>query len=340
MKIKTKSAIAAAMAVTVGAVAPAQAEDVRLKLSHFFPTSIQLHTDFVQVWIDELAQCTGGEVTTEVHAAGSALGDANRQFDQARAGVVDIAVGHTGFPRGRFPRSSLIELPFLAKSGTANSFALWNIAETYLKPEYQGVHLLGMMAHNPGIIHTSVKIETLEDIKGLRLRTPNATTSALLEHFGAEPIGLPPGDIYENLQKGTLDGIAMDWTGVASYKLNEVLNYHLEVPLFTVGFYIVMNQRTYDGLSDAHRACVDQVSGDRIAQLAGATWENTAQVGYDSEVNNPGDVIIVPTDEQIAAWRAELAPVYETLLEGARKAGVEDPGAIVNALEAEIAKYE
>lgn len=198
-----------------------------------------------------------------------------------------------------------------------------------------------MMAHNPGGLHTaSVEVDDLADIKGMRLRTPNATTSALLEFFGAEPVGLPPGDIYENLQKGTLDGIAMDWTGIASYKLNEVLSQHFEVPLFTVGFFIVMNQARYDGLPEAQRACVDQASGAKLADLGGRTWEASAQIGYDSEVDNPDDTIIVATDDQIAGWKTELAPVYAKLLDDARAAGVENPEEIVKALEAEIAKYK
>lgn len=117
----TLSAAATIAATLLSTTAPAHAETTTLKLSHFFPTSIFLHTEFVQTWMDEIEACTNGDITFEVHAAGSALGDPNRQLDQARAGVVDVAIGHTGFPRGRFPRSSLIELPFLARSATANS---------------------------------------------------------------------------------------------------------------------------------------------------------------------------------------------------------------------------
>ena len=340
MKIM-KTRLTAALALGVcGISAPLHAENMTLKLSHFFPTTIFLHTEFIQKWSDNLTVCTDGKVNVEFHGAGSALGDPNRQFDQARAGVVDVAFGHTGFPRGRFPRSSIIELPFLTGSANANSRALWKISEPYLKPEYEGVEVLAMMAHNPGLLHANDPIETLEDVKGLRMRTPNATTSAVLEHFGAEAVGMGPGDIYENLQKGTIDGIAMEWTGIGAYKLNEVLKYHLEVPLFTVGFYFVMNQGKYDTLPDDVRTCVDKVSGDNLVSTFGKLWDDSQVVGYESEKASPDDVFVTATPEQIAGWKKELEPVVEQLMQTARDNGVEDPEKIRSELEAEIAKYD
>lgn len=337
---RTTTIAALALATTALTSVPAQAQDITLKLSHFFPTSIFLQTEFVDKWAENLSACTDGKVAVEVHGAGSALGDPNRQFDQARAGVVDVAFGHTGFPRGRFPRSSLIELPFVTGSSNANSWALWNIAETHLKPEYPGVKILAMMSHNPGLIHANASVESMHDIKGMRLRTPNATTSAVLEHFGAEPVGMAPGDIYENLQKGTLDGIAMEWTGIGAYKLSEVLTHHYELPLFTVGFYFVMNDAAYAGLPDDVRTCVDEVSGDALVGTFGKLWDDSGVVGYEAEAGSEADVILTASEKEIAAYREELAPVVRSLLDAAKENGVENAEEILDALETEIAKYE
>lgn len=337
---KIITSITAALMASAAMTAPTKAQEMTLKLSHFFPTSIFLHTEFIAKWAENLKECTGGKVDVEVHGAGSALGDPNRQFDQARAGVVDVAFGHTGFPRGRFPRSSIIEFPFLTGSANANSFALWSIAEEHLKPEYPDVHILAMMSHNPGLIHANAPVEKLEDIKGMRLRTPNATTSAVLEHFGAEAIGMGPGDIYENLQKGTIDGIAMEWTGIGAYKLTEVLKYHFELPLFTVGFYFVMNQAKYDSLPEDVRACVDEVSGDNLVATFGPMWDASGVAGYEAEKASPDDVILQATPEQIEGWKEELKPVTEALMQSLRDNGVANPEEIRDALEAEIAKYD
>ena len=333
--------VAAASVLAAGlSFIPAKAQDITLKLSHFVPTQIGLHTDFMEPWARELEQCTGGAVAVEIHPAGSALGHIAKQYDQVRAGVTDIAFGHAGIPRGRFPRTSLVELPFMAKSANANSFALWNLADTLLKPDYPGVKVLGLMAHNPGVIHTNKPVTKLEDLKGLRIRTPNPSISAVLEHYGAEAVGLPPGQIYENLQKGTVDGVTIDWTGIAAYKLNEVVSYHLDVPLYTVGFFFVMNQRRYDTLPDSVRACVDQISGDTLVAKFGPWWDKWGQRGLELEKNSTEDTITVATPEQLAQWRAELAPVIASLIQAAKDKGVENAEEIRAALEAESAKYD
>lgn len=331
--------LGASIAFAAGfAFSPAAAQEIKLKFSHFVPTTVGLHTDFMEPWARELEACTGGKVAVEIHPAGSALGDISRQFDQAAAGVVDIAFGHTGIPRGRFPRTALIELPFLAKSANANSFALWNNIDL-LKPEYRGVKVLGLMAHDRGILHTNKRLGTLADVKGLRIRTPNPSTSLVLEHYGAGAIGLPPGDVYENLQKGTIDGVAFNWTGIDSFKLGEVLQYHYDVPLFTVGFFFVMNQGKYDSLPEDVRTCVDQLSGDALVAKFGPWWEKWSKPGLDDEVAS-GDEIVVATPEEIEQFKVELEPVTEALLQAARDAGVENVEEIRAALEAETEKYD
>lgn len=334
-----KLALTTALVAGLGSVS-AQAAEMTLKLSHFVPKTIGLHTDFMEPWARDLESCTGGKVAVEIHGAGSALGHIAAQYDQVRAGVVDIAFGHTGIPRGRFPRTSLIELPFMVDSANAGSFALYNLAETYLKPEYPGVRILGMMTHNPGKLHANVPLKSLEDLKGLRIRTPNPTISAILEKYGASPIGLPPGEMYEALQKGTIDGVAIDWTGIDAYKLGEVVSHHLDAPLYTVGFYFVMNQKRYDALPDDVRACVDQLSGEKLVATFGPLWDKWAIPGMEIAESHGADAIVVATPEQVAAWQEELAPVTQALVQEVIDAGVDNAEEIRAALKAEAAKYE
>lgn len=337
---KGRKTLATALVLIAGLGATAAQAELKLKLSHFVPTAIGLHTEFMEPWARELEACTNGGVSVEIHPGGSAMGNIAKQFDQVRAGVVDIAFGHTGIPRGRFPRTSLIELPFVVKSSNASSFALWNLSGTLLKPDYPGVHMLGMMAHNPGVIHASKPIKNLSDLKGMRIRTPNPSISAMLEHYGAEPVGLPPGQVYENLQKGTIDGVAFDWTGVNAYKLYDVVSDHYDIPLYTVGFFFAMNQRSYDNLPDDVRACVDKISGDTLVAKFGPMWDRWGAVGLETEQASADDVIAVATPEEVAAARQDLAGVTQALVQAVRDQGVENADEILDALVAESAKYD
>ncbi|MCB1395100.1 MAG: TRAP transporter substrate-binding protein [Rhodobacter sp.] len=329
-----------ALALTAGlsAAATTAGAEIRLRMSHFVPTTIGLHTDFMEPWARRLEACSGGEVTVEIHPAGSALGDINQQYDQARAGVVDIAFGHTGFPAGRFPRSGLIELPFLVPSSDAGSHAMWD-ARDLLAPEYQGVHVLGYMTHNPGVLHSREPLTSLEGLAGMRVRTSNAANAAVVQHFGGESIGLPPGQIYEALQRGTIDAVSMDWNGMNVYRLYEVATHHLDVPVYVSGFFFVMNQARYDSLPDNVRACVDQDSGEALVSTFGAMWNAWQEPGLDIVNNNPEHVVTHATPEEVAAWRDQSAGITDTLIENAIAGGVENAREIVAAMEASIAAH-
>jgi hypothetical protein len=67
---------------------------------------------------------------------------------------------------------------------------LWALyKEGTVASEYRDYKVLALFVHNPGLIDTASKrVVKLSDLKGLRLRSPNRTVSAALEHVGAVPV--------------------------------------------------------------------------------------------------------------------------------------------------------
>jgi TRAP-type transport system periplasmic protein len=95
----------AALAAATALAAPAAAETLRL--SHYLPEVHGIHTDFIGPWTERVTECSGGEIEFEIFAGGTQRGNVARQQEQVMAGVVDIAHGLHGIPRGRFPRTSI-----------------------------------------------------------------------------------------------------------------------------------------------------------------------------------------------------------------------------------------
>lgn len=286
-----------------------------LKLSHYLPPVHGIHTDFIVPWTEQVTQCTGGEVQFDIYPGGTQLGNVAKQQEQALAGVVDIAHGLQGIPRGRFPRTSLIELPFLTRDAGAASETLWEMYPDYLAPEYRGLKVLALHAHNGGLVHTAEQqVETMEDMQGLRLRTPSPAVSEMLTALGATPQGLPPGEVYENIQKNVIDGTVFPWDPVKSFGLNEVLNYHLEAGAYTVPFFFVMNQRKYDSLPDDVQACIDEASGASLVAKFGDWWDKWDAAGRQEAVD-AGHVITELSEDERQRWRETLEPVTEAYIE-------------------------
>ena len=341
MKLKPNllagAALSAILALT-GAVA-AEAK-TKLKLSHYLPTVHGIHADFIKPWTEQVTECSGGEVEFEIFPAGSQLGHVARQQEQVMAGVVDIAHGLHGIPRGRFPRTSLIDMPFLTDSAGAATYALWSMLPDELAAEYRGLKVLALHAHNPGVIHTaSKKVEKMEDLDGLRIRTPSPAVSEMLSFLGASPQGLPPGEVYENLQRGVLDGTVFPWDPVKSFGLNEVLQYHLEASVYTVSFFFVMNERSYKRLSPEVQACIDKYSGDALVSKFGDWW-NKWDVPGRQEAVDAGHEITTLSDEERARWAEALKPMMAKYLEEVKASGVDNAEEIYKKMQEKVAEYE
>ncbi|MFD2435930.1 type 2 periplasmic-binding domain-containing protein [Modicisalibacter luteus] len=104
--------LTAGIALALSGTALAQ---TTLKVSHYLPPVHGIHTDFIVPWTEQITACTNGEVQFDIYPGGTQLGNVAKQQEQVVAGVVDIAHGLHGIPRGRFPRTSLIELPFMTR---------------------------------------------------------------------------------------------------------------------------------------------------------------------------------------------------------------------------------
>jgi len=331
------AALSAAIALGVANDAEAR---TKLKLSHYLPSVHGIHTDFIVPWTEQVSQCSGGEVEFEVFAAGTQLGNVARQQEQVVAGVVDIAHGLHGIPRGRFPRTSLIDMPFLTDDAGAATHALWQLLPNVLAEEYKGLKVLALHAHNGGLLHTTQKkVETMEDMKGLRLRTPSPAVSDMLSFLGATPQGLPPGEVYENLQRGVLDGTVFPWDPVKSFGLNEVLKYHLELGAYTVSFFFVMNERSYARLSPKARACIDQYSGDALIPKFGDWWDAWDKPGREQAIA-AGHAITKLSDAERERWREALQPMINAYIQKVKSEGVANAEEIYRLMQKKIAEFK
>jgi TRAP-type C4-dicarboxylate transport system substrate-binding protein len=163
--------------------------------------------------------------------------------------------------------------------------------------------------------------------------------SQMLQSTGASPVGMPPAEIYENLQKGVLDGLVTTWDLVGAIKLNEVLKYHTDARAYTAAFYFVMNKAKYDGLPPDVKKAIDETTGDAMVPKFEAWWAKWDGQGKEDAAKR-GNEVITLTDAQRAEWRKALQPMIDAYLEGLKGQGVKDPQALYRRAQALVDKYE
>ena len=199
--------------------------------------------------------------------------------------------------------------------------------------------MLALHAHNGGLLHTAdKKVETMADMQGLRIRTPSPAVSDMLSFLGATPQGLPPGEVYENLQRGVIDGTVFPWDPMKSFGLIEVTNNHLDFGAYTVSFFFVMNEGTYNGLSPKAQACIDEHSGSALVEKFGGWWDDWDRPAREEAVA-AGHTIVALTEEQRDEWRAALEPMIEAYLDKAEADGIDNAREIYARMQDKIAEY-
>ena len=329
-----------ATSLALPAIAQAQSK-FTLKISHYLPPTHGFQVDFIQPWAQNLKEKSNGAIDYKIYDVSTSFGRADQQADQVRGGVVDIALGLCGIPRGRFPHSSVMELPFVVDRAESGSRALWQLfQEQKLGEEYNPYKVLLLMTHNGALIHTVDKpVRKLSDLKGLRIRSPGPAVNAMLEYEGASALALPPSQIYEGLEKGSLDGLATTWDLVAAVRANEVLKYHTDCRLYAAAFFYLMNKNSYAKLPKELQKLIDETSGEALLAKVGGWWDKWDGVGKQDAVKR-GQTIIVIDDAERRQWRQQLQPMIQKYLASLTSEGVKHPDELYKEALTLVQKYK
>jgi TRAP-type C4-dicarboxylate transport system substrate-binding protein len=307
--------------VTLGAVRTVQytsrclPDQVLLTLSHFLGPDSFFQRDFAEPWAHELEATTDGAVRIEIYNSTSPYGEVAKQAEQVEQGKVDIALGLRGAEGDRFPHSSIIELPFVVNNARDGLRALWNLHKGGdLFPDFEGFKVLALFVHNPGLIHTAVKrIISPDDLKGQRLRAPNATVAAALKSTGATPVVLQVNDVIQAVKDGAVDGIVTNW-GNPLPDFNRYMKYHTDIAFYTSVFFVVMNQHRFDGLPPHIQAAIETASNEKLMRRFGLLW-NTWDRRVRDGAAGLGQEILVPDAPLLAQWHDALRPFTDRYLD-------------------------
>lgn len=101
------------------------------------------------------------------------------------------------------------------------------VYEKALQEEFKGVKVLELNGCIQSFLWTTKPVHTLEDLKGLKIRTPGGMQTGYIKSLGAQPVFMPLGDVYLAMETGTIDGLvtcprwfwpssSMKWPSTAS----------------------------------------------------------------------------------------------------------------------------
>ena len=262
-------------------------------------------------WAERVAAAAGGAVRIEVED-GTASTTPATMYDRVTSDAVQIGLLIPSLAGGRFPSTELAGLPFLTADSQRASVAFWRLYEWGgLTAEYKDIVPLAFALFPPQGVHLAKPPDTLEDLKGLRLRVVSKVGSDSVARLGGTPLALDPGDQYEALQRGLLDGVVSSWLGIGPLHLDEVTSYHVETALGTGMFIVFMTKKKHDTLPAPVQRAIDAQSGESLSRALAASFEQRS-IEVRAPVEDSSKHTVVQLEGTPAKhWRDRTKPLID-----------------------------
>jgi TRAP-type mannitol/chloroaromatic compound transport system substrate-binding protein len=259
-----QAGIAGVLAAGIAPAVHAQAA-IRWRLASSFPKSLDTIFGAADVFAQQVKLMSGGKFEISVHAAGELM-PAFGVVDGVQQGTVEAA--HTA-PYYFFGKNECFALgcaiPFGLNSRQMTAWMYEGNGLKLMREFYAKYNMISFPGGNTGAQMGGwyrKEIKTLADIKGLKMRI-GGFAGKILERMGGVPQNIPGGEIYQSLEKGTID--AAEWVGpYDDLKLgfNKVAPFYYYPGWWEGGpqldFFI--NQKAYDALSPENKAIVENAA--------------------------------------------------------------------------------
>jgi TRAP-type transport system periplasmic protein len=340
--LKTLLGLAAATTLTLSSAA-AWAQEVTLRYSSWLPAAHHVNQNAMYPWFEEIEKVTEGRVKVEILP--KVVGTAASQFDVIRDGLADVSFIVTGYTPGRFVLAEMGELSFIGNDARIFAPAFNRIYRKHMEPlnEFDGVELLTIYSNAPGNIMTTKKqVNSIEDLKGLKLRSTGPYTTELLNRVGAIPILKSSNEAFEMLSTGVIDGSLAQRETTKNMNMIDLMGYGTLIPggLFSAALGVIVNTDTWNRISAEDRAAIEEISHEKLALAMGTSFYNADADAEKTMRETPTLTLQVASDAFVAELKEAVAPLEAAWVERAKQKGLADPAAVLAELRAEVAAAE
>ncbi len=246
---------------TAPAVVHAQA-NLRWRLASSFPKSLDTIFGTAELFAKKVGEMTGGKFQISVHPGGELLPPFG-VVDGVQAGTIEMA--HT-VPYYYFGKDETFAIgaaiPFGLNSRQMSAWTFQGNGLKLMREFYARYNIINFPGGNTGVQMGGwyrKEIKSLADMKGLKMRI-GGFAGRIVERMGAVSQSIPGGEVYQALEKGTID--AVEWIGPYD---DEKLGFYKVAPFYyypgwweggpQIDFFI--NTQAYAGLSAEYKAIVE-----------------------------------------------------------------------------------
>lgn len=265
-----------------------------LVMHHFLSPKAPPHSKILEPWARNLEKISKGKIKVEIFPSMSMGGKPNELYKQAKDGVADIVFTIAGYSPGVFTRTEVLELPTIHTNSSYKTAMAGNENYDLLKDDYKKLKPLMIASAGAYQLHTvNKKVSSLDDLKGLKLRSPSRTGAWYIAELGAEPVGMPLPAVPQALAKNAIDGAALPMEIFPAFKFQQLTKYTTELK-DGGGFggsvtLLLMNEKKYNSLSKELQGYIDESTKDLVKNFSNLN-DKMEVIGKDLQKKSGGEV--------------------------------------------------
>ena len=305
------SGIAGVLAAGIAPAVHAQAA-IRWRLASSFPKSLDTIYGGAEVFSKAVKAMSGGKFEISVHAGGELMPPFG-VVDGVQNATVEMCHTVPYYFYGKNPAFALgSAIPFGLNARQMTAWMLHGNGRKLMNEFYATYNMVSFAGGNTGTQMGGwfrKEIKSSADFKGLKMRLGGGLVGEVMTKMGAVPQSIPGGEIYQGLEKGTID--AAEWVGPYD---DQKLGFNKVAPFYyypgwweggpEVDFFI--NQKALDGLSAENKA---------IVEAATMVAHTDMLAKYDAL--NPTAL------KQLVAAKTKVLPFPQEVLQASYKAAME-----------------
>jgi len=283
------------------------------------------HTENIAQFAADVDQATGGKLKLTVHNNASLFkaNEIKRAVQSGQAQIGEILI--SGYAN-EDPLFGLDSVPFLATS-FPDAEKLWKASRKALEDHFakQGLKVLYAVPWPPQGIYSSKPLNSIADMKGLKMRTYNPATSRIAELAGAQPVTIQAAELAQAMATGAVNAnMTSAATGYDSKAWEQVKNFY-DAQAWIPKNVVFVNQKAFDALDKTQQDAVLKAAA--AAEARGWKLAKEKTEWYVDQLKKNGMTVAPPPP----ALNADLKKIGDTMTsEWTKQAGSEGQ-AIVDA---------
>jgi TRAP-type C4-dicarboxylate transport system substrate-binding protein len=283
------------------------------------------HTENIQQFADEVDKATGGKLKITVHSNASLFKapEIKRAVQGGQAQIGEILI--SGYSN-EDPIFGVDSVPFLATS-YADARKLWAASKKALDDRFakQGLMILYTVPWPPQGIYSSKPLQSIADMKGLKMRTYNPYTSRIAELAGAQPVTIQVAELAQAFATGAVNAnITSGATGYDTKAWEVVKNYY-DTQAWLPKNIVFANKAAFDALDKPTQQALLKCAHD--AEVRGWKASEEKNRWYLEQLAKNGMTVQPPS----AQLKADFKKIGDTMTGEWMKSAGPDGQAIVDA---------